>query len=221
MTKVRLVTGFVPIPDHPRSEGEYHRLAKGFEEIGAEPLVYKTPLKYCWLQDWFDHRSDRGEHTFMVSRGDNPAKNTTAYHVVQHQKTEWLRQATFDDGDAETFIWIDYGIFHQPGVTAAVISDFLKRIRPKDFAIPGCWPVGYNPNGARDPNWRFCGSVAVVPRIYVGEFNAAVKMITKARVRMLNHLTWEVNDWADVEGLKSLPIRWYAADHNQTQFTNY
>ena len=222
MTKVCIVTGFTPIPDHPRSELEYHAWGSRFTEVAGEHsrVFYDTPLKNCWLQNWLDTRSDK--HDFIVSRGDNPNKNTIAYHAVQHQKTEWLKLATMADDNADTFVWMDYGIFHQPGVTAAVISDFLKRVRPNDFAIPGCW----NPkDGVRldqsMPNWRFCGSLAIVPRQYVVEFDALVKMTTKARVRFLNHLTWEVNDWADVELMKKLPIRWYEADHNEKQFTNY
>src|ERR1700731_685244 len=95
MVKTCIVTGFTPITDHPRKEEEYHRLAEQFDDIGYKPLtIYKTPLGSCWLQDWMDNRPHEVEHSLIVSRGDNPAKNTQAYHVVQHQKTEWLRQAT-------------------------------------------------------------------------------------------------------------------------------
>ena len=217
MTKVRIVTGFTPIPGHPRKEEEYHRLAKQFHTVhGALRTHYETPLSDCWLQQWL------GKYRpvpFLVSRGDNPEKNTEAYHVVQHQKAEWLKLATMADDDAETFIWLDYGIFHQ-GVTATVISDFLKRVRLNDFALPGC--AGYSREWPdTSPNWRFLGSLMIVPRQHISAFDALVKLVTKERIRINNRLSWEVNDWARVEALSKLPIRHYEADHNETQFTNY
>jgi len=217
MTKVRVVTGFVSIPGHPRPEEEYHQLAHGFGELAVPPIIYITQLHDCWLQQWLDKSRPPN---LLVSRGDNPAKNTESYHIVQHQKTEWLKLATMADDDAETFIWMDYGIFHQPGVTAAVISEFLKRVRPNDFAIPGCWSLQH-PCNLDSPSWRFCGSLIIIPRQYVSTFDALVKLVTKQRVRESGRITFEINDWAEVERMKKLPIRWYGADHNRKQFTNY
>ncbi len=215
MTKVCIVTGFTPIPDHPRKEEEYNILARHFTEIAHVPrLVYRTALQNCWLRQWLDRNNLSG---VFVSRGDNPAKNTLAYHIVQHQKTEWLKWATQDDAYSDTFVWLDFGIFHQPGVTAAVISEFLKRVRLNDFAIPGCWPVGHS----GEPNWRFCGSTAVVPRDKVSIFDSMTRMVTKDRAREQNRVSWEINDWADAEVEHGLPVRWYSADHNEKQFTNY
>ncbi len=115
-------------------------------------------------------------------------------------------------------IWLDYGIFHQPGVAAELIDDFLRAVRVSPrFAIPGAWEQS---SGAVDwPDWHFCGSTIVVPKEHVGDFHDAVRAVTLARLARDNYLTWEVNDWAAVE--KSLPVQWYKANHDQTQFTNY
>src|SRR5438045_5873682 len=74
------------------------------------------------------------------SVADNPQKNTLAYHCVQHQKFGWLLKAQMLNPQAKTFVWTDYGIGHVPGVTPAVVNDFMAGVRVGDFAIPGCIP---------------------------------------------------------------------------------
>ena len=72
------------------------------------------------------------------SVADNPKKNSLAYHIVQAQKTEWLVCGAMVDPMADVFFWIDYGIFHVPGVTSHIIREFLKRANNEQtIAIPG------------------------------------------------------------------------------------
>ena len=215
---ITVVTGYVPIPGHPRTEAEYERLGEQLRQIQAAPLrVSRCGLEECWLSEHVNGRK------IQHAVADNPAKNTVAYHVVQHQKTAWLLQA-FDADAADVFVWIDYGVFHQPGITAAVVDDFLHRVRPSSaIVLPGDCERAEGADEAdwRFPNWRFCGSCLVVPRGLVRRFHEAVQEVTLERLTVRGHLTWEINDWAEVERRKMLPMRWYRATHNQTQFTNY
>lgn len=213
-TKLVVVTGYVQIPDHPRSSQQYDLLGAQLAQLHAAPIhVFRCELKDCWLDE---HVRDRHvEHAIA----DNPKKNTLAYHIVQHQKTAWLLQALEMDPSVDVLVWIDYGVFSQPGITVPVIDDFLRRVRARpEFAIPGAWEQS---SGSIEwPDWRFCGSSFVVPRNFVRKFHDAVREVTLERLTT-GRVTWEVNDWAEVERRKMLPIRWYKADHNQTQFTNY
>jgi hypothetical protein len=216
--KITIVTGYVPIPGHPRAEAEYERLGEQLRQIRGAPLrVFRCKLEDCWL---WEHVTDRKVQHAVA---DNPAKNSVAYHVVQHQKTAWLLQA-LDTDAADVFVWIDYGISHQSGVTAAVIDEFLLRVRrSSEIVLPGGWEraEGANEVDWRFPNWRFCGCSLVVPRGLVRPFHEAVRQVTLERLSVCGQLTWEINDWAEVERRKMLPMRWYRATHNQTQFTNY
>jgi len=222
---VVVVTGYVRLPDHPRGHEEYERLGALLGELrGAPVLPFRCSLEDCWLDE---HTRDRDVAHAVA---DNPRKNTRAYHVVQHQKTAWLLQAREIEPRADVLVWLDYGIFHQPGVTSRVIDDFLRAVHSRPvFAIPGAWERVVEPttgrvlsSGAADwPDWRFCGSSLVVPGDLVRGFHEAVRSVTLERLVRDNYLTWEVNDWAEVERRGSLPIRWYKADHDQTQFTNY
>jgi len=212
---VAVVTGYAQIPDFPRSPEEYECLGLKLSDLRAAPVqVFRSALEDCWL---YEHVRDRHVDHAVA---DNPKKNSLAYHVVQHQKTAWLVSALATNPLADILVWIDYGIFHVPGVTADVIDDFLRRIVARhEIAIPGCYASAC---ASIDwPDWRFCGGLFVVPRELVCPFHEAVREVTLERLATTGRVTWEVNDWAEVEHRKLVPIRWYKADHNATLFTNY
>jgi hypothetical protein len=219
--KVKLVTGYCPIPGHPRTAEEYGVLGEKFRAITKVPLkAYYTQAAALWAQRLVWEASFRATH----SEGDNPEKNTVAYHAVNHQKSEWLLRAMMDDPGYDSYVWVDYGICHLPGVTPELIEDFALRIGKDDFAIPGCWGKPGHMDDITDayPSWRFCGSVLVVPRDHVLAFDAAVKTTLTRHLQRMRNMPWEVNTWARVENrYATLPIRWYKADHNETLFSNY
>lgn len=216
MPSCKIVTGYVPLKGNPRSVWEYANLGGQLMQVDVPIRYFHWPLKDCWLAK---HLKDVPACTH--SEGDNPQKNTMAYHIVQHQKTDWLLRAAQEDKETDVFVWIDYGVFHLPGVTAAVIEEFSHRAaQEKDVAIPGCWTtLDISDNY---PCWRFCGSVIICHRRYVYKLNAAVQDMCRARIRADRHVPWEVNTWAQVDLDGHLPvIRWYAADHDMTLFANY
>lgn len=214
---IKLITGFIPIPNHPRSTAEYVKLGRNFLDVKNDVAVYNQHLGHCWMSKYLSWRGTKVEH----SEGDNPKKNSLAYHAVQHQKVEFMLDAAYRDPAPEVFAWIDYGIFHIPGVTAAVIDAFAERAaNEKAIAIPGCWP---KPDVVTDdaPCWRFCGGLLVCPRKYLFELDAAIKADVMDQVNRRNHVSWDVNTLARVEQNTKLPFWWYPADHNATMFTNY
>ncbi len=212
--RVVVVTGYVEIPGHPRTHDEYARLGQLLSDVRAAPVrFFESAVENCWL---FAHV--RGEGIAHATAG-NPAKNSLAYHVVQHQKTAWLAEAADADPAADVLVWIDYGIAHQ-GIAAESIDTFLSRIRSDvEIAIPGAWERS---NGTAEyPDWRFLGSSLVIARQLARPFHDAVREATLDRLARDRYVTWEVNDWAEVERRGLLPIRWYQADHNGTQFSSY
>jgi len=213
-----VVTAFVPIPGHPRSEEEYARLGQRLLECDFPVLRMEGELEACWLLQFLHGRGKDCYHAL----GDNPQKNTLAYHAVQAQKTDLLHEAMLFMPKATVFVWIDYGIFHVPGVTRQTLESFvLRACNERVIAIPGCWDRQAVHDDAY-PNWRFCGGVMVVPREYVQPLDQAMKREYIRRLTDHNHVTWEVNVLASVEQrYPELPIWWYKADHNASLFTNY
>lgn len=172
------ITAYVPIPDHTRSADEYHHLAVPLHNLAFEaPLLSRMEkLENCWLYQYIEKFYGIPPKGLTWSVSDNPHKNSLAYHIVQAQKTEFLVQAAEAIGmQPDVYVWIDYGIFHVPGVTPQVIKEFLARADGEQtIAIPGCWGEDYTYDD-RHPCWRFCGGVMVVPRKYVVAFDTAMK----------------------------------------------
>lgn len=225
MPNVKLVTGYVPIPDHPRPPEEYGKLGEQLAQCTASTAVFYVTLQQCWMDRVL---CKLGKNSLTHSVADNPAKNSMDYHIVQHQKIEMMLAAATKDPDAEVLVWVDYGIFHVPGITVAVIQDLLKAAESeKKISIPGCWrwkemkrdgKIEINDSW---PCWRFCGGVIVCHRDYIRAFDREFKEATMRRVIETKNVTWEVNDLAHMDLKRPLPIRWYKADHNETIMTGY
>ena len=216
MTNVKVVTGYIPIKDFPRSAEEYGECGEKLRAIKAPVQPFYGNVTSTWLYQMVEALPFFP--TWAVA--DNRKKNTLAYHCVQHQKFQWLYEASRMDQDADTFVWLDYGMIgYVPGVTAAVINECLDRIKPDDLAIPGCWPVG-EINDAF-PCWRFCGGFMVVPREAVQPLKNLIQAVVMLHVNVTKRITFEVNSLARAEQTGKVPIRWYQADHNETMFTGY
>lgn len=221
----QIVTGYVPIKGHPRTAEEYGKLGQDLfvplVTAGVNVKRYMEPLDTCWLHKYVDRFKQNPPYP---SAADNPAKNTLAYHIVQHQKFAWLLKAAIEDPRPDTYIWLDYGIGHVPGVTPVVIGDFLDKVianPPDRVTIPGCWPKDAERVDLRTPCWRFCGGVMVVPRKLVHKFYKAAKTAALRHIDATKNVEWEVNTLARVELANTVPMRWYQADHNETMFTGY
>jgi hypothetical protein len=215
MMRARLVTGYIPIKGHPRGPDVYGALG---EILGGVPV--RKAAFYQRVEDTWLHKHVRSMlFPPKISGGDNPGKNTLEYHCVNHQKTEWLLNAVEKYPDEDVYVWVDYGIFHQPGICNEAIVRFMESLDDKAIYAPGCWdrpPV----IEAAIPCWRFCGSVLAVPKKFVPMLHyACVKNVFK-HIRATNNVEWEINTWARVERSEKLPWHWYKADHDVSQFTN-
>jgi hypothetical protein len=213
--KARLVTGYIPIIGQPRGVKEYGELG---EKLGGVPVRKKA--FYMRVEDtWLAQHVRLLPYRPSWSAGDNPDKNSLAYHCVQHEKIKWLKQAAIENPDDDIMVWVDYGIFHQPGVCNEAIVRFMQSLDDRAIYAPGCWGASkhVDPN---NPCWRFCGSVLAVPSRYVEQLDQEITDQARATVAVTQNVEWEVNTWARAEAKSSLPWCWYKADHNVSQFTD-
>jgi hypothetical protein len=212
--RARLVTGYVPIPGHPRTAQEYGELGEKLSGVPVRKKAFYSRVEDTWLAKFI-----AGYHkTVRVSQGDNPAKNSAPYHCVNHQKTTWLVQAANEHPDDDIFVWVDYGIFSLPGITNQCIYEFMERVDDKAIYAPGCWDKA--PVESAFPCWRFCGSMISVPKKLVDQFDYACRVTARQHITTTQNLEWEVNSWARVEAKGKLPFHWYKADHNGSMFDN-
>lgn len=143
-------------------------------------------------------------------------------NIVLLQRYEWMYLASLLYPDVDVFAWIEYTVLKQNNVTPKVIFDFMNRIETEHHdavSLPGCWDK--SPVNDSCAHWRFVGSCWVCPRRYVEPVYNAVKTVASLRTRMTGKISWDMNTMAYVELLDVLPIRWYRAGHDETQFSNY
>jgi hypothetical protein len=215
---ITAVTGYVHIPDHPRSGNEYCDLGHKLSACDINLMCTNQEVEECWMFEFLQRRGKK----FTYSAADNPKKNSISYHIVQAQKSHWLASAARSMPEADPLVWIDFGIFHVPGVTRPIIESFMKRAQGEQaITIPGCWEKDYVYNDAQ-PCWRFCGGVMVVPREHVFKFDMNMKEEYLTWMEEKNNLSWEVNTLARLERrVEGAPIWWYKANHDASLFTNY
>jgi hypothetical protein len=222
---VKVVTGYIDIPNHPRGTGDY-------KSLGSDLLKCLEPWETFVFDDERAKPADtwlgrylHGAANITHSIADNADKNTKAYHSVQHQKFAWLHEAALADKEeanpADVYVWIDYGILHlkNKGVTAAVIERYLEKAQ--DFThitMPGCWPRRQDIDPTI-PCWRFCGGLIAVPRALVLQFTKLCRSVALQRLQQTLNVEWEVNTLARAELTDMLPFMWYKADHDGTMFT--
>lgn len=213
--RTKLVTAYVPILNHPRSPHEYGELGAQLSGVPVRKKCFYDKLDAMWLGKYVN----KLPFIPRASTHDNAAKNTLAYHTVQHQKSTWLVQAADEDPEADILVWVDYGIFRLPGVTNQAIYEFMEKLDDKAIYAPGCWPQGVVE--AATPCWRFCGSVISVPRRMVDAFDYACRVNARKHISSTKNVEWEVNTWARAEQDRALktPIHWYKADHDVSLFT--
>lgn len=212
----RLVTAYVPIPGYPcRTAAEYGELGERLSGVPVRKAAFYSLPADLWLTKYVAKLPFKP----AVSRGDYPEKNTLLYHAVNHQKSTWLVEAANKYPDADVLVWVDYGIFHQPGVTSQAITEFMEKVDDRAIYAPGCWdkPLVVE---ASYPCWRFAGSVIAVPRKLVDSFDFGCRVAARKHISSTKNVEWEVNTWARVEAQGKLPFHVYKADHNGTLFTN-
>jgi hypothetical protein len=214
--RVKLVTAYVPIAGHPRGPAEYGALGETLSGVPVPKKAFYDQVQNLWLS--------RHLRTLKFipssSEYDNPAKNSLAYHCVNHEKSKWLVDAANDDPEADVLCWVDYGIFRLPGVNNQAITEFIHSLDDKHIYAPGCWdkPLAVE---SSYPCWRFCGSVLAVPRTLVDAFHFECRARCSQHILATKNVEWEVNSWARVEaGKRKLPFKWYKADHDVSMFTN-
>ena len=146
----------------------------------------------------------------------NLIKDIKEYLSLMNTKIEFVKKAA-ELVEVDTFIWVDFAIFK----LIKNKDDFIKKIKLTNekkytnMAIPGCWNFG-TPFSYDSVNWRFCGTLFIIPRHHIDTFyNHSKKVVIDFCTQY--KLTWEVNIWNIIEYYAAKDIiDWYFADHNDS-----
>lgn len=225
--KAMAVTGFVPnaFPAKHLSLDGCRALGERVQNAlhGRIHVFDDYPIDRCWAWGLL-----RENGQLMPSCANPPPdrfvepRHMTISNIILLQRYEWMRMAAEQHPDVDVFAWVEYTVLKQRGVTEDVLRQFLDSLEQKAFdavSLPGCWEKGLIDDS--EAHWRFCGSCWVCPRKYTGSVFQAVSTVASLRARLTGKLSWDMNTMAYVELLDVIPMRWYAANHDETQFTHY
>ena len=224
---VRIVTGYHRLNAH-RSHDEYVKL-------GNKLLTLPVPITFfCDRGHNFDIRENvevrpaapRGfwlsnmtrDSAVKLPRTDNAAKDTFAFHAVQHQKTQWLAEAAVDH-PFDMLVWVDLGIFHVPGVTSEGVLSLVYRggkLPTDKVTLASIWGPPQDVALYSQVGWHCAGGVAIVPGTMASYWHGLVMSAAKELFDSFHRVTYEVNDWTAAWILAPNSFRYYLCDHNHT-----
>ncbi len=213
--KVCLVTGFIPGGNSYRSTADYVALGEKLAEVPVPTAAYFNNIEDTWMFKYLRSLP----FTYTHSVGTLASKDTLAYHCITHEKTAWLVRAAEEYPEFDIYVWVDYGIFHLPGMTTQAVVEFTEKLDNRRLYFPGWWQQGAIT--ADVCNWRFCGSMFAVPKEFVHQLDAEVRDVARKHIMATRNVEWEVNTWARLELITSLPIHWYRGQHMANMFTNF
>lgn len=234
MNRIKVVSGYTPLsgvinvtPDRFRDLGRLLRQAcatvptKFFDD--PDQSVSDT-----WMWQWEIHN-----YRLASLRASDPSPDPARFRVPQdkllsnfimHQKYEWLALAALEDPYPDVFVWIDYGVLKQEGMTQQIIHEFLVGLTeaPPIHHItgPGIRPTADMPDPKQ--SWdRFCGSLVIVPREWVFHLAHWAKRDAIQMACETGEVTIESNTLARAELLSGLPFHWYQSWWGASMFTSY
>jgi len=197
---VCVVTGYVPLPCEHRSRERYNELGVKLLDCLDRSILFRQELGDCWLSK-------------KIGNVDPGGKDSTAYHCVQHEKFAWLERASAVT-DATTVVWIDYGVFHMPGVTPEIVCDFIRLVEESEPDVIVSPSGSAGDHFGHNPSWLFLGAVLVVPSHLAGWLASECRLA-------VDPVSWEVNTLSRVREAHPDLFRFYGANHNYSIFTEY
>lgn len=221
-TKVTLVTGFFRLRDRQVDEDAqfalFDQLAAGcghdillfldqdlMDRAPKRPNVRVIPTTFeqLWTFRWAEGRE------LDLPSNRTPEKDTRDFLLLQNSKLDMLELAVTLDDSSTHFAWIDFGVLKIARDPWRFLQK-LQALKPTVSCVlaPGCWSKGFGYNGV---NWRFCGGFLLADRQSVLDLSSAARSLVEDR----DILTWEVNNWAELE-LQGQHFDWYKADHDDT-----
>ena len=230
------MTAFVPLdpaPIHFKPE-QYHAYAASIANAAGEGrfrAFNPYPLEECWLYQWLESKGwlDLPPATAPAADRYPTAQLFQRSNIIQHSRCQWLCAAAEEDPGCDVFVWMDYAIRKQghsweghPGVEEQHITDFLVKIENSSFQdIPfaGIWDKG--PIADAGDNWRFVGSLHVIPRTWLAYVRWFYEYECRRWVETKKTVPLDLPIWAGLELHSSIPFRFYRANHDASQLTEF
>lgn len=228
--RVRVVTGYVPLEVKHMNPGTFHQLGgqliEACRDANVNTYVFKDfPYEKCWLAK--EDPPMVGANPRATDRFDTDEQHAKN-NVVCNQFIEWAWKTYKDNKHVDVIVVMTYSVLKQGDFTGRPvqphhITSFLERVKAYNFTdIP--FPGITDNRGVVDPhghNWRFCGSTHIWPVEWLGMIRHEYKHQVRKFIKEHKRTPLDLAIWPAVEVSSGLPFRWYRAEYDATQFTNF
>lgn len=223
---VKVVSGYVPLEvKHIDPEGyARHRDALVGACGGRMRFFDNFPYSECWLAK---HNPPMvGANQRATDRFDTDEQHARS-NIVCCQFPEWGLLAAQEDPSIDVVVFLTSTVLKQGDFTGKRchpehIVQFLEKVEQYDFQdipFPGITQV--TPVNDHGDNWRFCGSCHIWPTKFLNQINSQFKFEALRFIRRVGKTPLDLHIWPAVEQNSKLPYRWYQAEYDYTQFTNF
>ena len=229
MNRVRVVTGYVPLTVKHMNPSEYDALGQRLIDTcawaGVPVRAFKGfPYKDCWLA--LEDPPMRGANPRATDRFDTEEQHAKS-NVVCNQFVEWGWKSYKEDPLVDVIVFMVYTVLRQGAFTGKPVQsdhirDFFKRVeayRFDDIPFPGI--TTGEPIDPNWHNWRFCGSTHIWPVRWLKEIRKCYKETALRTMKKCEAVPLDLAVWPQVEQSSGLPFRFYQAEYDATQFTNF
>lgn len=226
--KVKVVTGYVPLKVKHMAPAAYREHQSALvDAVGGDNIrVFdQFPYEACWLAQ---HNPPMvGANARAPDRFDTDEEHARS-NVVCSQFVEWAATAVSEDPTIDVVVSLTstvlkQGDFTNKRVEAHHIQAFLDKVARYDFQdipFPGITKNRGIINAVGD-NWRFCGSTHIWPAKWLERIRCTYKFEALRFIRHVGKTPLDLAIWPAVEITSLLPFRWYQAEYDYTQFTNF
>ena len=229
MSRVRVVTGYVPLTVKHLSPGLYGELGAQLintcRGAGVDVQVFENfPYEDCWLAK--EHPPMRGANPRAEDRFDTDEQHAKS-NIVCNQFVEWGWKSYKERPDVDIIVFMVYTVLRQGDFTGrhvlpGHIFNFLQSVKLDAFeGIPFPGITQGAPIDPRGHNWRFCGSTHIWPVKYLKDIRRSYKEHARQVVKECKAIPLDLAVWPLVERDSGLPFHWYQAEYDYTQFTNF
>ena len=150
-------------------------------------------------------------------------------HCVNNARTQWALLAAEEDPEAEVIVWLDLAILKQGDFTGKRVTEdhirsFLEAVERYDFTNDFPFPGISDRRGVVDihgNNWRFCGSTHIWPVRHLARIDRSYRYCCLEFIRRNACVPLDLAVWPSVEVRSGLPFRWYPAEYDYTQLSNF
>ena len=229
MNKVLVVSGYVPLQVKHLDTAAYRALGDQLKQACNKACIpyhifEDYPYEKCWLAQ--DNPPMVGANARATDRFDTDEQHAKS-NVVCNQFVQWAWEAYKKHPKVDVIVWFVYSLLRQGDftgnrITQAHIIDFLHKVQHykfKDIPFPGISEDRtVNVHG---DNWRFCGSTHIWPTKWLKQIRKEYQQCARAFVSQVKATPLDLQVWPTVEAYSDLPFRWYKAEYDTTQLTNF